>query len=159
PLWGGWPSASSAGWGCPKRQPETLALRTASDLPTRPLRGLPSPGGEGGSHVRPDLAFFAVVDGVPADVGVLLPLRAHVAEPERAHLAHLDLLRAFGDPVAAVVAVDVLERLVARVADAAVRLHGPVGGVAAEPVADVVAHRDLVGDLPLHLAVRHPVDL
>jgi hypothetical protein len=59
---------------------------------------------------------------------------------------HLDLFRALGDAVAAVVAIDVLERLVARVAHAAMHLHRPVGGVAAQPVGPVVAHRDLVAD-------------
>ena len=79
--------------------------------------------------------------------------RAEVAEQVGGHLAHLDLLGAFGDAVAAVVAVDVLERLVARIAHAAVHLHGPVGGLAAQPVGPVVAHRDLVGDRPLDLLV------
>src|SRR5439155_6872601 len=50
------------------------------------------------------------------------------AEPEEAagDGADLDLLRALGDPVAAVVAVDVLERLGAAVADPAVDLDGAV---------------------------------
>ena len=54
-------------------------------------------------------------------------LLAHEAEEVAGDTAHLDLLGAFGDPVAAVVAVDVLERLVAGVAEAAVDLHRPVG--------------------------------
>ena len=62
-------------------------------------------------------------------------------------LAQLDLVRALGDPVAAVVAVDVLERHVPRVAHAAAGLHRAVGGVAGEPVGAVVGHRDEVGDL------------
>src|SRR5207248_873681 len=71
-----------------------------------------------------------------------LPLfaRAAVAEHLLRDAAHLDLLGAFGDAVAAVVAVDVLERHVARVADAAVHLHGAVCGVADEAVGAIVAH-------------------
>jgi hypothetical protein len=42
-----------------------------------------------------------------------MPARPHVPEQVPRHLAHLDLLAAFGDAVAAVVAVDVLEGLVA----------------------------------------------
>ena len=48
-----------------------------------------------------------------------LPARPPEAEQDLGDLAHLDLLGALGDAVAAVVAVDVLERHVPRVADAA----------------------------------------
>ena len=44
----------------------------------------------------------------------------------------LDLLAPLGDAIPAVVAVDVLEGLVAGVADAAVHLHRAVGRLAAE---------------------------
>src|SRR5581483_8557254 len=95
-------------------------------------------------------ADFAVVEAGRA-FGVVLflhlvqgfALGPEIAEPERRHLAHLDLLGAFRDAVAAVVAVDVLERLVARVAEAAMGLHRAVGCLAAQPVAPVIAHRDL----------------
>ena len=43
----------------------------------------------------------------------LMLARPHIAEQEAGHLALLDFLAAFGDAVAAVVAVDVFERLVA----------------------------------------------
>src|SRR5882762_4136516 len=46
------------------------------------------------------------------------------------HPPDLDLLGSLGNPVPAVMTVDVLERLVPAVADAAVDLHGPVGGLA-----------------------------
>src|SRR5947199_5625790 len=39
--------------------------------------------------------------------------RSHIPEQKSCHLAHLDFLAAFGDAIAAVVAVDVFERLVA----------------------------------------------
>src|SRR5207248_2568654 len=77
----------------------------------------------------------------PTDEGVRLDEAEQVAR----HPPHLDLLGALGDAVAAVVPVDVLERAVPRVAQAAVHLHGPVGGLAAQPVGHVVAHGDLVG--------------
>src|SRR5437762_2468061 len=64
------------------------------------------------------------------------------AEPEQLlrHLAHLDLLGALGDPVAAMVTVDVLEGHVAAVANAATGLHRPIGGFTRQPVGAVVAH-------------------
>jgi hypothetical protein len=89
----------------------------------------------------------------------LVLARPCVPEQIRTDLAHLDLLRSLGDPITTVVAIDVLERLVTRVPHAAVRLHRLVGGVATQPIADVVAHRHAVGDLALHFLVRHLVDL
>src|SRR3954453_5459925 len=83
-------------------------------------------------------------------------LLAHEAEQVAGDAPHLDLLGALGDAGAAVVAVDVLERLVARVAEAAVHLHGAVGGVAAQSVADVVAHRYLLADGERAVGVHLP---
>src|ERR1700686_3234154 len=74
----------------------------------------------------------------------------HEAEQEAGDLAHLDLLRTLGDAVAPVVAIDVLERLGSRVADAAVHLHGAIGRLAAQPVRPIIAHRHLVGELVLN---------
>src|SRR5436190_13805490 len=81
---------------------------------------------------------------------------ASAAEAEQvlADLAHLDLFRSFGDAIAAVVPVDVLERHVPAVAETAARLHCPVGGVTRETVGAVVAHRDEVR----HLHVVLPVE-
>ena len=79
----------------------------------------------------------------------------HIAEQEARHLPHLDFLAALGDAVAAVVAVDVLERLVARIAHAAMHLHGAVGGLAAQAVGPVITHRDLVGERLLDLGLGH----
>src|ERR1043165_6559278 len=72
-------------------------------------------------------------------------LLLHEAEQVARDSAHLDLLAAFGDAVAAVVAGDVLERHVPRVAETAVHLHGAVGCLATQPVGPVVTHRHLVG--------------
>jgi hypothetical protein len=58
-----------------------------------------------------------------------------------------------------VVAEDVLERLVPRIADAAMDLHRAVRRFADQPVRPVIAHRDLVGEFALDLAVLHPVHL
>src|ERR1700739_3187759 len=82
-----------------------------------------------------------------------------VAEQEGRHLGHLKFFRTLGDAISAVVAIDVLKRLVPRIADAAVHLHGPVGGLAAQPVSPVVAHGDLVRDLALNLLVVEAVHL
>src|SRR6185369_304846 len=59
----------------------------------------------------------------------LAPL-LHDAEQVAGDLADLDLLGALGDAIAPVVAIDVLERIVPRVTDAAVDLDRAVGGVA-----------------------------
>ena len=45
-------------------------------------------------------------------LGVVL-FSTHIAEQEARHLSHLDLLAALGDAIAAMVAINVLERLVA----------------------------------------------
>src|SRR5512135_37599 len=90
-------------------------------------------------------------------------LRAAVLADEAEHVAgdvaNLDLLRTFRDAVAAVVTIDVLELLVARISPAAMHLHRPVGGVADEAVAAIVAHRDLVGEIELNLRSRHAIHL
>ncbi len=64
----------------------------------------------------------------------LLAPRPHIAEEEAGDLAHLDFLGAFGDPAAPVMPVNMLERLVPGIADAAMHLHGAVGGLTAQPV-------------------------
>ena len=71
---------------------------------------------------------------------------AHEAEHVSGDPPHLDLFRPLGDPVAPVVAIDMLERLVAGIAEPAMHLHRPVGRLAAQPVRPVVAHRNLVRD-------------
>src|ERR1700690_947681 len=77
------------------------------------------------------------------------------AEQVSRDVADLDLLGALGDAVASVVAVDVLERLPARVAQPTVDLHRAVGGIADEPVGTEVAHRDLVADAADAIARVH----
>src|SRR3979490_3649959 len=88
----------------------------------------------------------------------MLP-RSHIAEQESGDLALLDFLAAFGDAVAAVMPVDVFERLVTRIAHAAMYLHGAVGGLAAQPVRPVIAHRDFVGERVLDLRLREFIHL
>src|SRR5262245_6675580 len=85
--------------------------------------------------------------------------RPHITEPEAGDLPHLDLLAALGDAVSPVVAIDVLERLVARIADAAMHLHGAVGRLAAQAVSPVVAHRDAVRERALDLLLGELVHL
>src|SRR3954452_16065731 len=80
----------------------------------------------------------------------MLP-RPHVSKQEPRDLALLDFLAAFSNAVAAMMAIDMLERLVARVAHAAMHLHGAVSGLAAQPVRPVITHRDLVGERVLNL--------
>src|SRR3954464_11204307 len=83
--------------------------------------------------------------------------RPHIAEQESRHLALLDFLAAFGDAVAAVVAVDVLERLVSRTAHAAMYLPGAVGGLETQPVGAEITHRHFVGQRLLHFDLREAV--
>src|SRR5438270_5987619 len=80
----------------------------------------------------------------------MLP-RAHIAEQESRHFAFLDLLTALGDAVAAMMPVDMLERLMARIAHSTMHLHGAIGGLTAQPVCPEVAHRHLVRQRMLHL--------
>src|SRR5258708_17637495 len=68
-------------------------------------------------------------------------LRAPEAEQRTGDAADLDLFRTLGDAVTSVMAIDVLERRVARIADAAMDLHGAVGGVAHQAVGAVGPHR------------------
>src|SRR5262249_60724903 len=65
----------------------------------------------------------------------------HVTEHVPGDPAHLDLLRTLGDPVAAMVPVDVLERLVPGVTEPAMHLQGPGGRLAAQPDRLGAAHR------------------
>src|SRR5262245_47684015 len=69
--------------------------------------------------------------------GVFRDPLAHVAEHVASDPAHLDFLGALGDPVPAVVPVDVLERLMPGVAEPAVHLHGTVRRLAAQAVRPV----------------------
>src|SRR5690606_21129939 len=99
-------------------------------------------GGGGGSAAPPD-GREGVRVGRDGTRHPSASLRLRLAGPGETEQvpgdpAHLDLLRPLGDPVPAMVAVDVLERLVAGVPHAAVDLHRAVGGVADEPVGPVV---------------------
>src|SRR5205823_13000439 len=89
---------------------------------------------------------------------LMLP-RPHIAEQESRHFPLLDFLAAFGDAVAAVVAVDVFERLVARIAHAAMDLHRAVGRLAAQAVGPKITHRYPVGERVLDLRLRELVHL
>src|SRR5579883_1399915 len=81
-------------------------------------------------------------------------LRAPEAEQRAGDAADLDLLRALGDAVAAVMAVDVLERRVARIADAAMHLDRAVRRLAYQPVGAVVRHRHPLRNVHVVLAVE-----
>lgn len=63
-----------------------------------------------------------------------------------ADLAYLNFFRPFCDPVAAMVAEDMLKWLVAGIANTAMDLHRPIGRVANEAVRAIVTHADLVGE-------------
>src|SRR3546814_7754845 len=78
---------------------------------------------------------------LPSNLPQRLPPRPEIAEQIGRHFLHLDFLRALGDAIAAVVALDVLERLVARIADAAVHLHRAGGRLAATAVRPVISLR------------------
>src|SRR5690348_8680395 len=68
---------------------------------------------------------------------ITLLLAAHAEEVAR-DAADLDFLRTLGDAVAAMVAIDVLEWLVARIAQAAMDLDRKVCRLAGKPIAPVV---------------------
>src|SRR6266446_4643376 len=83
-------------------------------------------------------------------------LHAPEAEQRAGDAADLDLLRALGDAVAPVVAVDVLERRVTRITDAAMDLDGAVGRFADQAVGAVIGHRHPLAHLHVVLAVEMP---
>src|ERR1035441_6606250 len=70
--------------------------------------------------------------------------------------ADLDLLGALGDPIAAVMTVDVFERLVTAVTEAAEDLHRSIGGVADQSVGAIVGHRHFVRHFHVVVAVQVP---
>ena len=65
-----------------------------------------------------------------------------VHEPEQIprHPTHLDLFGALGNAIPPMMAVNVLERLVARIAHTAVHLHGSVRRLTTQPIGPIVAH-------------------
>src|SRR5215472_16953853 len=67
-------------------------------------------------------------------------LHAAHAEEMAGDAADLDFLGAFGDAIAAMMAIDVLEGLMARIAKAAMDLDREVRRLAGKPVAPVVRH-------------------
>ena len=69
-----------------------------------------------------------------------LPVLAEKTKKVASNFSDLDLFRAFCDAVAAVMAVYMLEWLVAGIAFATKRLHGLVGGLPDQPVSAVVGH-------------------
>src|SRR3546814_15062874 len=93
--------------------------------------------GSGGAPLDPVL-------GNASNLPQRLGAQPWIAGQRDRDLAHLNLFRALCDEVAAMVAIDVLERLVPRIADPAMDLHGTVGGLADEAVRPIVAHADLV---------------
>src|SRR3546814_17445480 len=67
----------------------------------------------------------------------LRPLpRPQIPEQIGRDLPHLDLFGALGDAIPPVVPINMLERLVARIADAAMDLHRAIGGFADERSAE-----------------------
>src|SRR6202035_2017150 len=108
--------------------------RAAERAPRRACRG---------ARVRS--AREAVSFGRPAEL-----------EQSLRHPADLNLLRALGNSVPAVMPVDVFERLVAGVSDTAEHLHRTVGGVTHKAIGAVVGHRHLVGYLEAVVAVEMP---
>src|SRR4051794_5450468 len=126
--------STTSRWTSPSRR----AGCTPDRAPFRRPMGVLTASTTTASAIRPlDLSLPGAARGASA---------LHEAEQVPGDIADLDLLRALGDPVPPVVAVDVLELLVARVADAAVDLHRAVRRVADEAVRTEIAHRDPVAD-------------
>ncbi len=57
-------------------------------------------------------AILAIIHVIPREARHFFPSRSHIPEEEGGHLAHLHFLRSLGDPVPAVVAIDVFKGLV-----------------------------------------------
>src|SRR5262245_57948282 len=99
---------------------------------------------------------------MPATSMILDALRRpllHKAKHVTRDAAHLDFLGTFGDAVAPVVTINVFKRLVTRVSQSAVHLHGTVGRLATQSVGPVVAHRDLIGDREVAVLIHAPCRL
>src|ERR1700680_818788 len=90
---------------------------------------------------------------------VARPAPAAETEHHLRDAPHLYLLRAFGNSIASMMPVDVLERFVARIAQPAVDLHRAIGSLANQPVRAIVAHRPLVRQFLRHLGLGHLVHL
>src|SRR5579883_3139921 len=86
---------------------------------------------------------------------IALLLAAH-AEEMTGDAADLDFLRSLGDAIAAMMAIDVLERLVPRIAQAAMDLDGEIGRLAGKAVAAVIRHRHPLAHLQMLVAVEMP---
>src|SRR5579872_5625923 len=65
--------------------------------------------------------------------------------------AHLNFLCPLSNAIAAMMAVNMLEWPVARIADTAMHLHRTVGGITDQAIRTIVAHRDLIRELARHL--------
>src|SRR5690554_8184266 len=61
-------------------------------------------------------------DVCSSDLSIFSPFRPEIAEQIGAYLAHLDLLGALGNAIAAVVAVNMLERFVPRISHPAMQI-------------------------------------
>src|SRR5277367_425933 len=72
---------------------------------------------------------------------------------------HLNFLRALRDAIPPMMAIDMLERLVPRIAHAAMHLHRAIGSLANQPIRAVIAHRDFVGETPRDFRLRHLIHL
>ena len=79
----------------------------------------------------------------------------HKSKQVTRHFPHLDLFTAFGDPVATVVAINMLKRFVPLIANPAMHLHRPVSRVATQAIGAVVTHRDLVRQTLRDLRLGH----
>src|SRR5580704_3756900 len=82
---------------------------------------------------------------------------ASEAEHHLGDAPHLYLLRAFGNSIAPVMPIDVLEGLVTRIAHAPVDLHRAIGGLTDQSVRAIVAHRNLVRQLLCDLGLGHAI--
>jgi hypothetical protein len=71
-----------------------------------------------------------------------------------ANFTHLDFFGTFGDSVAAVVSIDVLERHMSAVADSPARLHCSISRITDQTVGAVIAHRHEVSELHEAFNVR-----
>src|SRR5690242_69018 len=91
-------------------------------------------------------------------VSVSSMLARTVLSDEAEHMSrdvtNLNLVATFGDSIPAMVAIDVLELLVARITPTAMHLHRPIRSIADQVVAFVVAHRNLVGEIELDFRPR-----
>ena len=75
------------------------------------------------------------------------------------HFANLDFFRPFRNAIAPVMAVHMFKWFMARLANAAMHLHGTVSRLADQPIGAIITHGDFIRQIKRDFRFRHCVHL